>query len=1229
MNLYRMYDKIYTVLLKRRSRMERKWTEAQQSAIYADKEKILVSAAAGSGKTATLIERIIRSLTEKDPPMDISRMLIVTFTRAAAAELKTRVMSAITSEVAKNPENMFLQQQLLPLESADICTIDSFCLDIIKNEFYRTNQEADFKIGDDSDLTLIAKKSMDDAVEKVLSEESYNADGRVHEFFAVMKCTGNDKRLTEFLSLIRKDLMNTPDGIEYIRNHIDELNADSRSGDISTRAKKVIIEDTEILLLHIKKLLLEFSKYAEQDDVMMSKYGPAIAYDLNFVNAALGACQREDYFEIRETLASYVPPSLTRISSKLATPHTEAFKEARTEYKKKISDIQKKYYSWNKDDILLINEKSVSFLEILYSVLSSFEEIYAERKRNNHIIEFNDLKRETFKLFVNPDGSPTKLAREYSSKYDIIYIDEYQDVDPIQNKIFAALSSECSQFMVGDIKQSIYGFRGSDSSIFGKMRSSFEPYDPNDKSYHQNSAISMSNNFRCSEPIINTVNHITGHLFRATNYISGGIGYTESDDLVFSKSKPETPSSKVEFVSVERDEDLPPEDDHSTYAPEIRYIARRIQEIMTTETREDGKKFEYGDFAVLCDTNNQVDDVSELLGLLGMPADEPSVRNFFESPEILLLNSLLYSIDNPLRDIPLTAVLLSPLFSFTESELLEIKQTAKKATLFESMEKYASSGTTALAEKCSRIADRFAYYSHLAHSKSVDEFLPIIWSRLDIDAISTFAAEDTKTDEMRLANIKKIYDKAVSYSATGYKTLHDFIAYIDDLIASGKFSENLPFSMDNGNRIHVLTIHKSKGLEFPVVFLFASAAPKKPNTDKPDIVFDPEIGLTFDPSAENGLVKIESPYKKAAESLEKTKQKLERIRLLYVALTRAREKLIITATENANFLRLKEKYADFSPSLFPYIDTETAYSVLKANTYAEWIIQSDMTKCSDIIIRHEKDVIDSSTVEAAAVASNRGFGSDSITDEEIKSMNFNYRSDESEIPAKLTVSSLSPSILDENPVYGMEKINREESFLDAPAFLTEEKLTGAEKGTATHLFLQFCDFGLTERFGVAAEISRLTDKGFILPQHAELINQPSLERFFKSEFYRSLGKAKKVYREQRFNIQLPAHIFTENTEKREAYLDNYVLVQGVIDIIIEKENGEIVLADYKTDYIPNDIFSDDEAIRKMLSERYSSQLSYYALAIRKLFGTYPSSIVIYSLATGKEYKIDFEPSKFD
>ncbi len=1209
--------------------MEKKWTEAQLAAINADKEKILVSAAAGSGKTATLIERIIRSITDKTPPMTISRMLVVTFTHAAASELKSRVMAALTSAVANNPDNMHLSNQLLLLESADISTIDAFCLDIVRNEFHRINFDADFRIGDPADLALLAEKAMDEAIEEVFRNNSGINDSAIHEFLTVLHCSRDDRDLAKNLIAIYGELQNIPEGNEFIKNHIDELRSDSLAGDINSRAKHVIVEETRTLFEHIKTVLTGFCEYSNADEEMDRKYGPAISSDLNFADMILELCHSEDYFSIRENLTNLQYRPIGRLSEKNATPHTQAFKKEREKYKEKISALTKDYYSYDKDDVLFINRKSEDFLTVLYSVFSEYEKIYGEKKKIGKCVEFNDLKRETYRLFVDSKGNPTPLAREYSSKYDIIYIDEYQDVDPIQDKIFYALSSECTQFMVGDIKQSIYGFRGSDSSIFGNMRSRFTPYDKRDENRSGYASIAMSNNFRCSKPIINAANHITGHLFRNTDNTFGKIGYTKDDELVFSKQESDIPSPKVEFVAVKRDKDLDANNDHSPFAPEIRYIAKQIRFMIENCKKEDGKNFEYGDFAVLTEGNKQVNFVSDLLNSLGIPADEAVTKNFFESPEVMLISSLLYAIDNPLRDIPTTAILLSPLFSFTDSELFEIKKIGNKTSVFESLEEYAVSKIGKLSLKCSNALERLNSYSRLAHSKSVDEFIPILWSKIDIDAVSTFFSDDGKTQEMRLTNIKKLYNKAIEYSSGSYKTLHDFLVYIDDLIESGNYSESNKFKMQNGNRVHVLTIHKSKGLEFPVVFLFATCDTGKTKPKETDIVFEPEIGFTFNPSAENGLIKINSPYKKAAETRKKNKEKLEKIRLLYVALTRAREKLYITATYNSDYERIKKKYADYRHSLFSYIDTKTAYSVLNAKNFAEWVIQSDILACDDIALSEYDDVVDASFAKPLTSETGLGISRGKLTSEEIKRLGFSYYSDESTIPAKMTVSSLSPSILDENPVYNMEKTERSDSFLESPIFLTGGKITGAEKGTATHLFLQFCDFDYVERNGVNAEIRRLTEKGFVLPQHGELINIRSLERFFKSEFYLSMKKSKTVYREQRFNIPLPAHIFTEIPEKREAFLDNYLLVQGVIDIIIEKDDGSIILADYKTDYIPEEIYGNDEEIRKMFSDRYSKQLGYYALAIRRIFGRYPDRIIIYSLSTAKEYSVDFDESRFD
>ncbi len=1207
--------------------MERTWTEAQLDAINARKDRLLISAAAGSGKTATLIERIIRSITNKESPMDISRMLVVTFTRPAAHELRQRVMQALTKAVAEDPENAFLNRQLLFLEDADIKTIDSFCFDVVKQEFYRSGADASFKLGSDGELSIISQKAMDEAIEAVLVAHHDRTDGKLYEFFSVMRSARSDSLLSEYLIGIHREIINVPEGIEYIKDHINELRYDSEKGDVSTRAKEVILFETKTLFEHIDKVLTGYSEYAVSGDETLKKYADTIEREHRFVRSILAAAEKKNYFEIKDKLTSFEFKKIPGIPKSEVTVHTLSFKDEHTAYIKSIRSLTENYYSYSKEDIRLLNAKSEDFLSLLYEIFSLYEKKIKEKKHTENILEFKDLKTEVYKLFVDKDGNPTTLAHEYSSHYDIIYIDEYQDVDPIQDRIFTALSCDCALFTVGDIKQSIYGFRGSEPLIFGARRNEYPPYEKDSK--EACASIFMSNNFRCSKPIIEVSNHICSHLFRATNNCFGGVGYKDEDDLVF--SKPATDSELAEFVIVGSDNtvDDDKDADASAYLPEVKYIASRILSMMTNGRKEDGSLYEWSDFAILCRRNKQVNIVSELLATLNVPADEPFSLNYFNSPEVLLLTSLFYAIDNPLKDIALSAILLSPVFSFTDSEMLEIRTAHKAPTVYETLIECSENGLGEIRLKCKNAIERLKSYSVLAHTRSVDEFISLLWSRLDLDAIASYASNDKRSTDMKRANMKKLYDSAMTFGRDSYCTLHSFLIYIDELLNAPEAKPNIPYSPDNGNKVHVLTMHKSKGLEFPVCFIFGTSYEEKKSNRKPDVIFESSVGISFDPAAENGLVKIHSPYKVAAQSRLEKKQNLEKIRVLYVALTRAKEKLIITASKTGNLEKLLEKYSLAEPSIYPYIDTETAFPVLSAKTNAEWILQCNIKKCPYI-----KVTFASANLFEESKANEKLFDDKkikyNIDDAELyRRFSFVYDSPESKIPAKLAVSGLTPSILDENAVFGLQKFNRERSLDEIPSFADMSAYGPAQRGTATHLFLQFCSFENVEKVGVRDELSRLVNKGFLQKEHEPLINVKSLENFFRSDFYKKLKDAKKLYREQRFNMPLPAHIFSEISSKKKILRNHYVLVQGVIDLAFITHDDELILADYKTDYIDGSIVESDKAVQKLFEERYSRQLGYYALSCRRLFGKYPERIVIYSLSTAKEYDIEIDLRQFD
>ena len=1218
--------------------MSRDWTPAQKCAINADRKKLLVSAAAGSGKTATLIERIIRSVTRETDPIDINRMLIVTFTRAAASELRLRVMDALNKALAEDPSSARLRRQILLLESAQICTIDSFCLNVIKKEFQNTSHSADFRIGDENELSVLKTTCMDEASEIILKEfRESGLTEDVYEFLTILSGTKEDENLSHSLLDIRRSLSNVPTGIESIRTFSDSLAEDAKAGDINDRAKQAILSHARHLFSHIKHIVNGYLIYCENDEKMKKSYSEAMRNDVLLCERALAIIERNDYFALRKLVSGYKFSNLGSLSASDKTPHSEHFSSSRKKYKAKFDDMVNKLFTWNEEDVRFINDRSSVFLSILYRTLKKFEELYESAKQKRHILEFDDLKRGAYRLFVGEDGKPTPLAKEYASSFDVIYIDEYQDVDSLQDGIFSALAEYTDLFLVGDIKQSIYGFRGSEPAIFGKLRKAFPEYsDGQSREEQPCSSVYMSENFRCSEPVINTSNNICASLFTGSDACFGGVGYTPNDNLRFSKKAGEYPSVPCEFVLIDKDtaddEDEKDDDDQlingieEKYWPEIRAIARRIQNIVKNEKKEDGSDFKYSDCAVLCDKNVQVSAVCGGLSTYGIPVDDAPGENFFSSPEILLIYSLLCAIDNPMKDVPLAATLLSPLFSFSDDELFEICKKRRCLTLYEEVREYAN-GDGPLANKCKRTISLLSEYAQHAEIRPIDEFIPYLWNVLDIDAIASFSAEDGRTSEMRRINITKLYDYAVTYHAGTYRTLHDFLTYLNELIEENPSTLISPASgeTDNGNKVHVMTIHHSKGLEFPVCILFGTGFSFIGKTKEADVIFDRDIGLCFDPAAQKGLVRIRSPYREAALCKKKEETFLEKIRLLYVALTRARERLIITASRTQYVNTALSATNEGYPSLLPYLDNVTPYTILNTKCYAGWILRSEpFTK--DLIFTKEDDApllffkASESKEEGSTL-------SESAMADLTARFDFPYEEKAVRIPSKLAVSKLYPTVLDEDPSYSADKdeFDGEVDFSARPAFLLGEKsATGAERGTATHLFLQFCDFDLAVTHTAEKEAERLVKEGFLSEEHARLIRKNQIEEFFKSSFFSMLKNAKKVYREQRFNLPFPASKFSAEESRKEELEGRYVLVQGVIDVVFETEDGKLILADYKTDYITEEERRSPTLIKEKLKERYRSQLYYYSLAVRQLFGKEPDHVMIYSLPLGDV--VEFNPA---
>lgn len=1220
------------------------WTSAQTKAIETRDKTLLISAAAGSGKTAVLIERIIRLLTDPVEPMDISRILIVTFTRAAASELRQRISKALSSAIASDPSNKRLFAQLASLGSAHISTIDSFYADVVKKYSAKLGIPSSLRIADDSELSPIRRRIMNEvmdmgysgAFDKIkgienVSFPNYEGATPFTAFADSISDMRNDSGAWEILADLRSKLLSHPRSTDFLIDCELEY-ANAASNDLFDTVHGAVLRRhlTDKVTVMVS-FLKDACEYLALDTNMAKQYLPAFSYDLDFCRELLAILDSDTYVSARNKILGYDPLKLGRLSAAQKTEQCTEYAEFRKKFvKEELDSFKKKYFGGGCSEGELVDHaaRSAVTCKVIHAILSKFENIYSEEKLSRGICEFSDIKQWAYRLIVSPDGTPTDIALEIADMFDAVYIDEYQDVDPVQDLIFRCISKPKGRFMVGDVKQSIYGFRGSDPSLFMNYRSSFAPVDVESDSLpsEDDCTIFMSSNFRCDENVIKFANSVCSYLF--TN-AKGGIKYAPEDDLEFAKCRIDgySPSEAPTPVSVvlvdkglkKKDDSSDNENDEEFSNLEAAYIASEIKRLIASEKKNDGTNISPKDIAVFSRAEKFLGLVAAELDRLGIEHSGGKGQSIFDDPEVMIAVSLLHVIDNPRRDVHLAGALMSPIFGFSADELITLRENDQKCALFDAIVKYSETHADATSQKCRSAINIIEEFRTLSASMPADKIVRAIFSRF-----SLLARKDGEGDSRRA--LLKLYENARKYEGDEFKGLYSYLIYVDDMIENKKAPS---VSNDAENAVQLMTIHKSKGLEFPVCFVASSGSKFNRDDTKSSLLYSPELGISTDILDADGFGKIKTSYRNALAIQITNTGTEEEMRLLYVALTRARERLYITGTSGKS---LENKVAFYS--LYPARGT-----VMDANDYISWIL----TALVRIGEREFFHVINITGDDISADADNEAENEEKTKakaeyDDEIlatvrKNFEFEYPYlHVSNLPAKLSVSKLAPGVLDRS-TDSTENDDTSESLDIAlpdiyctPSFMSEStcesNFSAAEKGTATHTFLQFCNFDNVKKIGVKAELNRLVRDRFIDERWAEAVNIRQLEGFFSSHLFDEISNARRVWREQRFNILLPAAAFTENEDYGKLINNEKLLVQGVMDLFFESKDGDLILCDYKTDFLTYAEINDKALACEKLNNAHSRQLSYYAEALRSIFGKYPDKVLIYSLPLGDTVKVD-------
>ncbi len=1183
---------------------KRTYTESQRSAIDTRDKTLLVSAAAGSGKTATLIERIVQSVLDPEHPTDINKMLIVTFTKAAAAELRAKVTDALCERLETEPDNARLERQIHLLPSASISTIDAFCNSILKNNTEIFGVSPRYRIADPIESEILSHSVWSELIEAayagelsdIVSAEAFN------ELAETVTSVKSNSGLEEIFDGLYEHSKSHESGVAVFRGFAEALKAELN----------LPIEESKYVKFAVRRLHEISEGYEKLYSALLMKLpeeenGKAV---LEWMLGELRlACAASSYSEIREHVnaAAGKPP----ISDKKIAETAPELIACKADLKDAVQMCSARYFKFTEAQWRAQMKKLSGLLSSLAALIEKFDEVFFEEKRERAILEYSDIERLTYKSLYNPDGTLTDFALALRGEYEAVYIDEYQDVNALQNKIFEAISTDTNRFMVGDIKQSIYVFRSARPDIFAKMKGDFPPLCEAEGS--DNASIFMSENFRCDEVIVDFVNSVFDTCF---TLFGDSIGYVDGDRLKYSK-KQSTAAERIlpelHIFTKEEDEeaacDCDEEPEEKEKSPSPIWVAAKIKELCETATLNSGEPVRPRDIAIILRYGSgRSKAYSDALEELGIPARAPDDRSFFLNAEIQLALCLLCTIDNPRRDIYLAGLMLSPLFAFTPDELYLIRRFGSAEpsySLWESLNRYCEQNPD--FERGHSFINTINRYREISEGVKVDAFILRLYHETGLLAL---AKREGKEENLML-----LYNYAGKFEVSSFEGLYNFIKYINEVIAEGS-SFCAAESDDTGDAVTIITAHKSKGLEYPIVFIANAETPLVSQMEKRvRVSYSDEYGIAMKTRTDSGLALVENPIHNVIIDTNVERVLEEELRIYYVAMTRARERLFIVGNlKNSS----REKYLD---SLTVKRIAPSRRSLWELKSLIDIIMLAE--PCAEIVFESASKVEKAEPLrELAAPVGELPPDSQAYS---LLSERFSFTYPDghmTSLPEKMSVSRLYPAVLDEmdgEPSLTVDKPSeKNEGRLGIlPEFISASPIEeSARRGIATHTFLQFFSIESFEHGTPEQELQRLVEKEFISRENAARVRLDEIKLFKSSALFEEMKAAAGLRREFRFSVMLPASLFTEDEEKREKYADSKILLQGVIDCIIEDSEGNLHLIDYKTDRLTKAELADKSLAARMLSEKHSLQLSYYALAIEKIFGKRPKSVRVYSLPLG-------------
>ncbi len=1164
------------------------WTDDQKKAIEARKGTLLVSAAAGSGKTAVLVERVIRRICDSENPCDVENLLIVTFTKAAASQMKEKIEAAISKKIAENPSDKRLRRQQLMLPCANICTIDSFCINLVRENFHVLGIAPDFGMLDESKLKILKAQ----AVNNVVGELYKNPTKNFMRLTNLISDNRDDRKLVAAMIKLHSLSQAYPFPELWLRSLAQDFSApeqirESSWGKIIISYMKAAVESCLGGIEHCLVLLAD-------EPELEAKYADTFNAEKEMLVRFFNSVCYEPWDKIAE---EYGKVSFGRMPSAPRGYESEVkdiCKKIRDGYKKEIGEIGR-YLCISEDDHKADVAALAPVVTELIEAVIAFANEFDRLKFAENGADFSDTLHMALRLLVEPDGNKyvkTPLAVALSENYAEILVDEYQDVNLAQDMIFSALSKdENNLFMVGDVKQSIYRFRQAMPEIFLARRDKMSEYE--NENYP--AKVTLGKNFRSREGVTGIVNFI----FEAVmSRDAGGLDYDEKERLEAAAAYPQKDGADTEFLLFETDKD-------NFTKIQAKYIADYIEKAVAEGmplTKGDGfRAAEYKDFCILLrSVKNSSRDFIDEFNAREIPVSCEATEGFLSTPETMFLISLLKVIDNPVNDIPLTAVMLSPVFGFTPDDLAVMRAQRRKGSIYGCVTFAAENGNKKAADFVAKLKEM----RRIAATVRVGELV----RRLIEETGYAAAVCAMKNSAERRANLNLFIDLANRFEANGRRGVSGFVNYLDNIEKSGGDISGGSSKSEAANAVKIMTIHKSKGLEFPVCFVAACEKPYGDFFNREDLIIASASGIGI--KNNTGFAKYDTLPRLAAKTETLIAEHSEELRVLYVALTRAKEKLIMLSSCADSTKTLTSAAANLRSGSRINPFTVTGFS-----SYGECVLTA--------LLRHP----DANTLRMAAGVSQR-FNLPCRTPLKAEIIK-NYQSEElvreaekiqpdEEILAEIeTRLGYSYPFAELNGVVAkqiasnldMGEMQSEYFASRRPAFMSKDKLTPAQRGTATHRFMQFADYAAAST-DTAKELERLVADGMLTEREANAVDIKAVSGFFKSALSKRILNAEKVFKEYEFTFAIPVRELYPEVPATVAQNEK-IIIEGVADCAFI-ENGNLVVVDYKTDRVT----SGEE-----LKEHYGSQLGIYRRCLEQVIGLPVVQTLIYSFRLGETIEL--------